>query len=327
MDYVEFNQEHKSNNLFSDLDTQKLKPMKKLKILCGKKHGLPFDYLMTDIMSGCLNANHICYGNCTAALYWLNKGYDFGKNIINELDEKMFEKSIKDLPKEQKWIRQGWMSDCSLSSKSWDLVVKVSEILNKYNISLMIITKIHYYPSEMVMKKLANKKVEIRVSLSALDSLTEIQKRLKFLNEYKTMGGIAVPYLMTAKFKNNILKNNQEYIVKYIVDNDFIAGEHPLRISINNPLIKDLEGDGYYHPKYQDQYWFGRILNNINNFILPPPTHLKPEYSLEFITFSSILTKKNIKGIENNLPTYEDLKNNNYTKEMFDHATYSMQKN
>ena len=311
----------------NNIDLKKLKPMRKCNIICGKKYGLPFDYLMTDVMSGCVSLRSTCYGNCTAALYWIDRGYDFGKPTINIFDSTLFEKSVTDLPVNQKWLRQGWMSDCSLTDESWNLVANVSDILKKYDISLLIITKVHRYPSIDIMKKLAENNVEIRVSLSALDSEREIKKRFKFLLEYKDIGGISIPYLMTAKYKNKILIDNQNYIIKFVIDNDFIAGEHPLRISVSNSLFKELSEDGFYHPKYKNQYWIGRILYNIDNFILPAPTHLKPNYSLKYRSFSSIPKDKKIIGVCKNLPTYNDLKNNKYTKEMFDHATYSMQKN
>src|SRR5262245_28923518 len=87
-------------------------------ILCGKQAGLPFDYLMTDIYSGCLPIKSICYGNCSAAEYWINKGFNFGMRHINNFNETLFRESISKLPPAQRWLRQGWVSDCSLSKKS-----------------------------------------------------------------------------------------------------------------------------------------------------------------------------------------------------------------
>lgn len=132
--------------------SKKLKPMEKSKIVCGKKYGLPFEYLMTDVYSGCLNLNNICYGNCTAAQFWLKKGYNFGKKVLNNFDSNLFEKSIKDLSPNQKWIRQGWTSDCSFSNESWELITHISDILKKHNITLLIITKIHKMPQTKIMQ-------------------------------------------------------------------------------------------------------------------------------------------------------------------------------
>ncbi len=79
--------------------------MPQLEILCGKNGGLPFDHIMTDVISGCLPQKNICYGNCTAAEYWINTGYDFGSRVENIFDEGLFRESIMNLPNEQKWLR------------------------------------------------------------------------------------------------------------------------------------------------------------------------------------------------------------------------------
>ena len=132
---------------------------------------------------------------------------------------------------------------------------------------------------------------------------------------------------MTAKYKNIKLQENQDWIVNYVIENDYIAGEHPLRISKFNILMKQMDVGGFYHPKYPDQYWFGRLLSHIPNFILPAPTHLAFNYILKYNRLSQ---KGNdaIIGIEKNLPTYADLKNNviNFEKELNSHAAYSIQK-
>jgi len=303
-----------------------LKPMPKLKIICGKKYGLPFDYLMTDIYSGCLNYNNMCYNNCSAALFWFENGYDFGKKTINEFDEKLFLEALNNLPKSQKWLRQGWVSDCSFSDESWQLVGIISDILASRDIRMMIISKIHKVPNLEIVDKLAKNKVEIRVSLSALDTEIELNRRLDFLKLYKQHKGIAIPYLMTALFKDEKLKNRQQKIIDFVIKNNFIAGEHPLRIDKDNVIFKQLCDNGFYHPKYENQYWFGRILYDIPNFILPAPTHLTANYRINSINFSEF-KKNTYDNIDlKNLPTILELKNKKYTKELFDHAAYSIQK-
>lgn len=305
-----------------------LKPMPELAIRCGKGGGLPFEHLMTDCYSGCLCYDNICYGNCTAALFWLDQGYDFGKRVINKWDEELFEKDLKSVASEQKWFRQGWVSDCSFSQDGWVLVSKISDVLARYNRHLLIITKGHSLPTDEILRNLAKNKVEIRVSLSALDSIDEISRRFKLLELYRQAGGISIPYVMSCRYRNQELRDNQDYIVKYIIDNDYIAGEHPLRVSRNNILISELEDNGFYHPKYTDQYWFGRILDVYPNFVLPAPTHLASCYKMEYRTFSQIKNKKYIKGATKNLPTYEDLLHNRIKnrKELERHAAYSDQR-
>lgn len=310
------------------INTKGLKIMPQFTIRCGINGGLPFETLMTDVISGCLNINNVCYGNCTACDFWLKHGYNFGKRINNIFDKKLFIKDIENLPNDVKWLRQGWSSDCSFSNESWKLIASISELLIKYSISLLIITKVHKIPSIDILKTLAKNNTEIRVSLSAFDTKEEFNKRFNFLYQYKSLGGKAIPYVMTALFNNKILANNQKIIVRKIVEGDFIAGEHPLRISTNNPIYKLLKHKGFIHNKFIDQYWFGRVLNKVPNFILPPPTHLPNNYNLVYKSFSEC-NKKTYQINYKNLPTYEELKNNPniFTEEMNKHAAYIIQGN
>ena len=314
------------SNMFKNY--KNLKPMPKLKIRCGLKGGLPFENLITDCCSGCLELNNVCYGNCTAAIFWYNKGYNFGKRQINIFDETLFLSDLTKISKNQKWFRLGWVSDCSFSHESWKIASHISELLNKRKLHLLIITKIHTIPSDDVLFQLAKNNTEIRVSLSALDTIDEIEKRLNFLLKYKTLGGISIPYLMSCKYKNQALDKNQQYIIDFIEKNNFLAGEHPLRVEHTNILRKELCDNGFSHPKYPHQYWFGRILHNHKNFILPPPTHLAPCYSLKYKSLTELKNIKYIRGARKNLPTYEDLKNNKIKnlKELNKHAAYSIQK-
>ena len=302
--------------------------MPKMRILCGKHAGLPFDCLMTDVVSGCLSLEHICYGNCTAAEYWINQGYDFGKKTLNDFNETDFRESIQSLPVTQKWLRQGWISDCSFTSQSWNLVAQISDILDEYEITLLIITKVYSLPSRAVLKTLAKNNAELRASISALDLPKEINTRLGLLENYRQLGGKSIPYLMTARYAPKDLSDNQKRIVQYVIDNDYIAGEHPLRFNKDNQILPDLMTDGFWHPKFSDQYWFGRVLYDVPNFVLPAPTHLSEDYTLEARYFSELAPGQKIKGVQGNLPTFEQLNQNlqQFSEELFKHATYTMQK-
>lgn len=299
------------------------KPMPQLKILCGKNGGLPFDYLMTDILSGCLSVNRLCYGNCTAADYWIEKGFNFGKKTFNTLNEDDFKASVGNLPSNQRWLRQGWASDCSFFEDSWALLARISDILAEQGIKLLIITKCYRIPSLSVQRTLAKNNAEIRVSLSAYDSDSQINQRLRFLDEYRKNGGYSVPYLMSAKFDNQQLNTNQEAIVNWIIKGDYIAGEHPLRLNKDNSGIVTLAKDGFWHPKFPSQYWHGRIFSHLPNLLLPPPTHLAPHYGLMFKYFSEI-GNNIIDGLEGNLPTENQLRNGEIENmsNLFKHATY-----
>ena len=328
MNFQTFSNRDKMYKRVALVNSKKLKDMPQIKIGCGRFCGLPFDCLMTDVMSGCLASNKVCYGNCTAAEFWKIKGYDFGKRVLNKFDKEFFIKCVKNLPNGQLWLRQGWISDCSFSQESWDLIAEISSLLNSFKIRLLIITKIHFIPKKSTLIKLANNNVEVRVSLSALDTEKEYKNRLKFLNMYRDLGGLSIPYIMSSKYKNEELNRNQLVLVNYVIENDFIAGEHPLRFDKGNEIIKDLEECGFSHIKFPNQYWFGRLFYNIPNFILPPPTHLKENYFLPTCYLSHLDMEHKIVGLDGNLPTFEQLSRDatQKTEGLMKHAAYVIQK-
>lgn len=302
--------------------------MPRLPIVCGTKSGLPFECLMTDVISGCLPINKICYGNCTSAGFWYKQGYDFGKRSLNEFDPVRFRESALALSPEQKWLRQGWASDCSFSKQSWTIVVESANILAELGISMVILTKLFALPTREMLEQLVQAGTEIRVSISALDSDQELARRLSFLQTFRDLGGKAVPYVISSRFSQPALATNQEAILNWIVEHDFIAGENPLRLNSDNQARQFLKTDGFWHPKFPDEYWFGRVCHRIPNFLLPPPTHLGPAYTLPF-RFASKAIAQEIPGLEGNLPTFEKLQAGyeSPSQNLFKHATYSMDKN
>jgi len=300
-----------------------LPTMPRLQVLCGKNGGLPFNYLMTDVVSGCLPMTRICYGNCSAADHWIQQGHDFGKRVLNSFDRAAFRNSALMLPQNQKWLRQGWASDCSFSEQSWGIVADAADVLAELGISLLIITKAYNLPSDEVLMRLVKAEAEIRVSISSFDFLFQLSKRLAVLTKFQHFGGKAIPYLMTCRFSDANLTSNQDAIINWIVENDFIAAEHPLRFNSDNRVLSLLATDGFWHPKFPDQYWFGRICAGIPNFMLPPPTYLLPEYTLSF-RFASEALGQQILGLNGDLPTQDELRAGSVGKSgnLFKHATY-----
>lgn len=292
---------------------------------CGKSSGLPFDYLMTDIYSGCLPIKSICYGNCSAADYWINKGHNFGLRRLNHFDEGVFRQAISLLPPNQRWLRQGWVSDVSLSKKGWEVLADAAEILMESGVRLVIITKIFTRPSTLILKRLERTRAEIRVSVSAIDTKQEIERRFGFLDTFRQVNGFSVPYLMSFLYGDPLLKNNQELIVEKIVLDDYVAAEHPLRLNSDNTGLNNAAGtSSHLHPKFSDQTWFGRLYTAVPQFVLPPPTFLPPEYDFYFLRYSSYV-QSGVQYPFNNLPTYQDLIEKNLIhRNTFDHANYDV---
>ena len=302
--------------------------MPHLPIVCGTKSGLPFECLMTDVVSGCLPVDKICYGNCTSAGFWYDQGYDFGKRSLNEFDPVRFRESALALSPDQKWLRQGWASDCYFSKESWTIVVESAKILAELGVSIVILTKLYALPSQAILEQLIQAGTEIRVTISALDSAQELARRLNFLYAFRDLGGKAIPYVISSRFSEPAVAKNQDAILDWIIEHDFIAGENPLRLNSDNRARQFLKDDGFWHLKFPDEYWFGRVCHTVPNFLLPPPTHLGPGYTFPF-RFASEAIGKEIPGLEGNLPTFDMLKAGyeSPSKNLFKHATYSMDKN
>lgn len=306
------------------------KAMPQFKVLCWKSGWLPFEYLMTDLYSGCLPIEKICYGNCTSAMHWIERWFNFWKKTINIFNEVEFLNSVEQLDPDQKWLRQWWASDFSYSEEAWENLDIIASILWKKNIHLLVITKLyHLTKDKKLLSRLANLGVEMRVSMAASDELICLQKKLDFLKTYRDLWWKAVPYIMTAMFIDNELTENQSMLAKFVIDEDFIAWEHPLRFNSDNRFISKIKSSmAFRHPKFPDEIWFGRIFDEIPNFHLPAPTHLRPSYQLNDNRFSQY--QRSIREYEEhfywNLPTYTQLKNgtNSFSNNLHQHATYFM---
>ena len=302
-----------------------LEAMPLLQVQCGRAGGLPFDYLMTDIFSGCLPIAKVCYGDCSAAEHWIRRGYDFGKRQLNHFSEPIFRSSIRQLPRSQRWLRQGWASDCSLSTVGWQRIREAAEVLSEFDIALLIITKVWSPPPKDVLSRLGELGAELRVSLSALDTRQQMEQRVRTLELYRSLGGLAVPYLMSCYYRDDELNRNEAALVDYVTQSQLIAAEHPLRISKDSDLHPLMAEGGFKHPKFPHQKWFGRIYDQHGSFILPPPTFLLPEYRVRARSLIE-LSADDLAGVSGNLPSHTELEQQaQYQARVFQHGTYRLQ--
>ncbi len=254
-----------------------LKPMPVETVRIGKFGGLPFNFLSTDIHSGCLPISSICYGNCSQALLTLEQGYNFGDRKLNHFDIATIRHDLSKLPSNQKWLRQGWASDISLSKQGWKNAAILGELINAAGKVMVILTKVFTNPSRDVLLRLARTNTEIRVSISPLDKNKVLRKRLDFVKQYHELGGIAVPYLMTSIYKNETIKQRQEDILQWIIESDLPGAEHPLRFNSSNPLTDLIDiSQSFAHPKFPHQRWFGNLYPE--TLLLPAPPSLTPSY-------------------------------------------------
>lgn len=286
-----------------------LKPMPVEVVRIGKFGGLPFDFLSTDVHSGCLPISSICYGNCTQALLTLEQGYNFGDKKLNLLDIETIQHDLTQLPANQKWLRQGWASDISLSKQGWENAVILGELMNAAGKVMVILTKAFMIPSSDILLRLAQIKAEIRVSISPIDKNKTLKRRLAFITQYHELGGIAVPYLMTSVYKNDTVKRRQDSILRWIIESDLPGAEHPLRFNKSNPLVNLVNVEqSFVHPKFSHQRWFGNLYPD--SLLLPAPPSLRSSYPGLNTNKSSLVDWERISRFFNQgTPSNSDLKN------------------
>lgn len=255
-----------------------LRPMPVLDLRIGTKGGLPFEFLSRDIYSGCLPLSSVCYGNCPQALLTVENGYDFGDRKLNRFDEALINEDLALLDPAQRWIRQGWNSDVSFAAVGWQRARDLAMLIFSHGRLTVLLSKIFSLPSRSILLDLARIKVEIRVSISALDHDLALRRRLEFLISYREAGGPAIPYLMTTVFAHPVLVRRQLDLVNWIVAHDLPGAEHPLRLNSTNPLQRYIDGgSGFPHPKFPEQAWFGSLYPE--DLLIPPPPSLLASYA------------------------------------------------
>ncbi len=195
-------------------------------IRAGIRGGLPSDSATTDLFWGCLPASVVCYGNCFAAKEAFSRGYNFGCRVENELDPDLLREDLKHLPSSQKSIKNGFNSDPSIN---WQKARDFAEIIASSGLHLIIVTKCHTQPTEAILSDLAEFGVELKVSISGMDLDRPLRRSLSVITEYQSLGGLAVPNVMTAKYAHKDLNDRQDEIVNFLLEQDIPACENPIR--------------------------------------------------------------------------------------------------
>ncbi len=202
-------------------------------IRAGTRGGLPSDSLTTDLFWGCLPASVVCYGNCFAAKAAFSRGYNFGCRVENKLDIDLLREDLAHLPSTQKFVKNGFNSDPSIN---WEKARDFAGTVTSSGLHLLFITKCLSHPTESILSDLANFGVELKVSISALDLDQPLNTRLSVLTKYQSLGGLAIPNVMTAKYENDDLRDRQDKIVDFLVEHDIPACENPLRLTYGSQV-------------------------------------------------------------------------------------------
>lgn len=261
-------------------------------IRAGVHGGLPFDSLVTDVVSGCLPNSIACYGMCFAAISAWNQNCDFGKRVNNILDKELLSRDLEKLPDTQRYIRCGWNSD---PSWNWSTSAEIASLAKLRGLLTIFITKAFSLIDKQSAGILIAAKAEMRVSISAMDSNQDLDKRLVFINQYRDAGGICIPIILTTAFKSIELQERQENIVNWMVKNDFPAAENSLRFPVDSLMVDLVDkhlmrahGDG-------SDIWSGRLFSD--RLLMPTTTTIPDSYSGIETAFLSKLGLDRIKEI------------------------------
>ncbi|WP_053663199.1 hypothetical protein [Streptomyces sp. MMG1121] len=225
-------------------------------IRAGRAGGLPFDSLTTDLMLGCLPATQVCYGSCFAAKGAFESGYDFGTRVPNVLDEEVLRTDLAAIPATQGYLRNGWNSDASWD---WPKAVRLTELIRESGHHTVFITKVFRALPDEVAVRLAELRAELRVSVSAFDSKPQLQMRMTAVEQYRDAGGVAVPTIMTAAFRDKSLVRRQDRIVAYFGRRDFPTGENSLRFVPGSPVLDAIDHRACRPTADTKDLWSGRL--------------------------------------------------------------------
>lgn len=253
-------------------DTTSLVPREPEVIRAGKIGGLPFDSLTTDLAGGCLPARHVCYGNCFAARAAFEAGIDFGTRVRNMIEPDVLRGDLAALPASQGYLRNGWNSD---PSWEWHLALELSNKVVASGRHMVFITKCFRKPDADTMRALASLRVELRVSISAFDSDSQLRMRTEVVEAYRAAGGVAIPQLMSASFAAEELNRRQAQILDYFEADDFPMSENSLRFAADSTVLPAIALKACGRVSSNGDYWSGRLFTTLS---IPTLTTLPPWY-------------------------------------------------
>jgi len=295
----------KSYNIFKD--KTKLKALEPKIIRAGIYGGLPWDCQTTDVVSGCLSFDKVCYANCFVAREAFKKGIAFGARQFNILNKEILKEDLNHIDCNQKFLRNGWNSD---PSWNWKTVLELCKLVREKNKHIILNTKFLIPPAKSFMKQFLRLSVEFRVSLSALDKRYAIEQKMDLINEYKKMGGLVIPVLISAKFTEKFLVQKQNDIVKYITENDLPGSEIPLRVYEKSPMIELIDLNMSTKINKTKEIWFGLLYKN--ELCMPCTSSTSKLYTGLSNNKSSKIDRSYLKKIwVDPFPTHEELKKTN----------------
>jgi hypothetical protein len=225
-------------------------------IRAGRAGGLAFDSLTTDVVVGCLPASHVCYGSCFAARESYRLGVDFGVRIENTFDEPLFRRDLGQLPPRQRYLRNGWHSD---PSWRWDMAARIASVIHDEGRHTVFVTKLFRAIPPDALPRLIAARAELRISVSALDTDAQLKHRLEAAVSYRDAGGLAIPVVVTTRFREESLNEKQDAIVRFLREHDVPGAENSLRFDPAAPIARLFETEAARPVDGVTDHWCGRL--------------------------------------------------------------------
>jgi hypothetical protein len=234
-------------------------------IRIGRAGGLPFDSITSDLYLGCLPKTQICYGSCFAARGAFDAGYHFGIRVENVLDPEVVLSDLQALPVNQGFLRNGWNSDASWN---WTKALELASLIRESGRCTVFVTKYFRAINHATLSELVRIGAELRISVSAFDTPSQLRQRQEGLLGFRAAGGVAIAMVMSTIFADPQLNQRQDDIVDWIIHHDVPGAENSLRFPPHLPVSRLLDRNQVGVVEESGDLWAGRLYGDR----LPVPT-------------------------------------------------------
>ncbi|SFO11703.1 hypothetical protein [Xenorhabdus japonica] len=109
-----------------------------------------------------------------------------------------------------------------------------------------------------------------------MDTNVQLKQRLDFIEKYRNAGGIVIPIVLTAFFKDIALMERQQNIVDWMVKHDYPAAENSLRFPYNAKISELINPDMVKSLDKGNEFWSGRLYPE--QLVFPTTTTIPENY-------------------------------------------------
>ena len=155
-------------------------------------------------------------------------------------------------------MRTGWNSDLSWGWNDEDALT-ILELVAEANKHPVVLTKAFTVLRQESMQRMARLGTELRVCVSAFDTDAQLTHRIGSMLRYREQGGLAVPVVMTTRFRDSILNKRQDAIVQHLVDLDLPGAENSIRFDAASPARPALQLSSLGAVAESNDLWAGRL--------------------------------------------------------------------